>query len=549
MSFLDDLGDKTPDLKGASGGDQHALSSSVSNAEHQGSGRSRITDFLVTTKFANASESLVRRTWEDFEWVQGRLVRERAGIIVPVLPNKKPANARMKFNEAFVQERQDALHRFLQRVVNHEELVDAPSLLPFFTSSPTDWNDVKEAARKADAAEVEASNHSSVNHSGDDEANMVVISAEEAPAQKKKGMFGQWMSAKRDQWALRKKNLVLEETPVESKRFEDMQAYAEHLETCIRILAEDSKVIGETHSTLSEKLKTMGAAFNQMWGEHELSNTSSSTMYQTLGDCWANLCKQAEQQGSFGGSQLEGPLEELVLDVVALKEAIVKRKKVVYEYTKLVQEGRKMQQRMDNMRSVSDLSHASDQYFALEREIRVSDAEVAERKKLKDLITDRLSRDIERFRVDWHERMRQVMETYHKQQVQFLSEQGKLWGGALPVLAKVEDGRSAVPTGAKKTMAPELSISYTTSGATVAFAGHQTNGGADIVPESPISYPVEPVAPESSSSGFPSRAASASFDSVALDESLPMGGAPAAAPAAAPPLPPAEDNVPRVTLV
>lgn len=538
MSFLDDLDDNP--VKEA--GDQHALSSSVSNPEHQGSGRSRFTDFLVTTKFANASESLVRRTWGDFEWVQERLVQERAGIIVPVLPNK-PVNSRTKFDEKFVQERQETLHRFIQRVVKHAELVDAPSLLPFFTCNPTDWHATKEAARKAAAAEVEASNHSSVNKNGD-EANTVVISAEEAPVLKKKGVLGQWMSAKRDQWALRKKNLVLEETPVESKRFEDMQAYADHLETCIRILAEDSKTMGEMQNTLSEKFKTMGAAFTQLWGEHELSNTSSSTMYQKLGDIWANLCKQVEQQCSFGSSHLEAPLEELVLDVVALKEAIAKRKKVVYEYTKLCQEGRILQQRMDNMRAVSDLSHASDQYFALEREIRISDAEVAERKKLKELITDRLSRDIDRFRVEWHERMRQVMETHHKQQVQFLSEQVKLWEGALPVLAKIDDGRSAVPTGAKKNEAPELSISYTTSGATVAFAnGNGDASGANIVPESPISYPVEPT----TEPDFLSQAAS--FDSVDVDESLPMGGGPAAPPASAPPLPPVDSNAPKVTSV
>ena len=544
MSFLDEIPSQTP----AGGGDQHALSSSVSNPEHQGYVRSRITDYLVTTKFANASEALVRRTWEDFEWIQERLVQERAGIIVPVLPQKKPVTSRMKFDDEFVHERQAAMHRFLQRIVGHPELVDAPSLLLFFTQSPTDWEATKEAAKKIEAAEMEASNHTSVNDTEGEEAHTVVISAaEQVGAPKKKGLLGKWMSAKRDQWALRSKNLILEETPKESKKFDEMQVYADHLETCIRILAEDAKALKESQQGASEKFKTMGAAFNQLWGEHELSNMSSSTMYQTVGDCWANLCKSVEKQCGFGHTHLEKPLEELVLDIVALKAAISKRKKVVYDYTKKVQEGRKMQQQMDRMRVITDLSAASDQYFALERDLRISDAEVEERKKFKELITDRLSRDIERFRVEWHERMRQVLETFHKEQVMLLTDQSKLWESPLPILAKVNDGRSALPTGAKKVVAPELSILYNTSGATASFANG--NGDANLIPESPTSYPVEPATPTDGAPGLPSpktHDSIDSMDSVTLDESLPMGAPP---PAAAPPPPPTEDSGPKIASV
>lgn len=529
MSFLDELETKL--------GDQHAISCLVLNPEHHGSRRGRITDYLVTTKFANHSESLVRRTWEDFLWIQERLVHERAGIIVPVLPKKKPVNNQMKFDEGFVQDRLQALRRFMPRIVGHPELVDAPSLLPFFTASPTDWAAVKEAARKAAADEVEASNHSSVNDKGGDDAYTVVISAAEPVAPpKKKGLLGQWMETKRDQWALRKKNLILEETPSESKKFDDMQLYADHLETCIRILMEDSKGLSESHDTLSSKFKTMGAAFTQLWGEHELSNTSSSTMYQALGDCWTNLSKQKEAQSCFGKSRLEIPLEELVLDVAALKEALLKRKKVVYEYTKFVQEGRKLQDQMDKMRNYADLNHASDQYFALEREIRASDAKVEERKRFKDLITGRLSRDIDRFRVEWHERMREVMELYHKEQVKYLTEQTKLWEGALPVLAKVADGRASLPTGPQKVPEHELVISYTTSGATAVFVegGGNAANGSSLVSDHTISQPSESILPTVDPE-FPNLLKSNSFDSV--------NSATAPAPASGPPSPPVKELV------
>lgn len=543
MSFLDDE-------KPVNTGNQHALSSFVSNGEVQGKGRSSKVDFLVTTKFANDAESLVRRTWEDFEWVQERLVEERAGIIVPVLPVKKPPSRRAEFEVPFIQERQEALDRFMQRIIRHGGLVDAPCLLPFFTANVTDWAAAKEAARLKDLADIEAKNDSSVNDNDEEAANTVVISATaEVAPQRKKGVFGQWWSAKRDQIALRSKNLILEETPVESKRFEDMQSYADHLESCIQILTEDSKGLGETQRNASEKYKTIGAAFTQLWGEHELSNTSSSTMYQCLGDCWANLSKTMEQQASVGGSELEEPLDELALDVAALREALAKRKKVVYEYTKLVQEGRKMQQRMDNMQSMTDMNQASDVYFALEREMRVMDATIEERGRFKDIITERLTTDIERFRVEWHERMRQVMEMYQKEQARIQSEQHQIWQRSLPVLSKIDDARSALPTGAKKAEAPELTVSYTTSGATVAFVGN-TNGVSDshlayMVPLESEPDAAAPISVESEGDGMSAK--SGSFDSVALVEETGEIAPPPVAPppppsSPPPPVPPSDSH-------
>jgi len=482
MSFFDDLDDEAYNTSG--GGDQHAISCSVTSGEVQTTTRlgPKRVDFLLTTMFANSSESLVRRTWEDFEWMQGRLVQERAGIVVPILPLKKATNRKSELDPAMIKERQEALDRFIQRIVTHQDLVDAPSLLPFFTANTSDWIAAKEVARLKDAATIEATNSMSVNDSNEDEANTVHISAaEEAAVPQKKGMLGQWWSEKRDRMALRSKNLILEETPVESKRFEDLQNYAEHLDTCIRILAEDSKKLTSAQRNMAENMKTMGAAFTQLWGEHELSNTSSSTMYQKLGDCWTNLSKRIEHQYTFASGNFEIPLEELALDVTALKEALAKRKKVVYEYTRLVREGRKLQQRFDTMQSSSHMNQMTDAFFNLERTLRTHDALVEERKVFKELITERLTRDIDRFRVEWHEKMREVMENYHKVQAQLFLDKTTLWDGVLPVLERVDGTRSSVPTGPRKVKGPELSFSITSAGARVSFTNSETNPNPSII--------------------------------------------------------------------
>lgn len=60
-----------------------AVSTNVSKPEKHGSGRSAVVDYLITTSFGGGggeSESLVRRTFEDFQLVQERLVKERMGM-------------------------------------------------------------------------------------------------------------------------------------------------------------------------------------------------------------------------------------------------------------------------------------------------------------------------------------------------------------------------------------------------------------------------------------------------------------------------------------
>jgi hypothetical protein len=473
------------------------------------------------------------------------LVDERAGIIVPVLPNKKIAHyQKIRFSEEFVKERQDVLDRFLRRVVSHPELVDAPSLLPFFTANPNDWKLAKKNAKVSppDESSATSTTHSSSLLNGDyhHDPNSIVIDATQSlPTQKKKGVFGKWISSKKDAWALRNPNIMLEETPFEAKKFQDMQEYADHLETCVRILAQDSGELMEASQQQSEKLQTMGAAFTQLWGEHELSNTSSSTMYQTIGDCWSTICKQVlEQQYHFGRKHLETPLEELVLDVVAVKVALAKRKAKVYDYTKTVQEGRTLQLQIEKLKAVDDLTAHSEKYYQLEHDIRVSDAAIHEAKHMCELVSSRLERDIERFRIEWHERMRQVLEAYHKNQVQCLQAQAKRWQHALPSLATMDYSRANLPTRPKRGVAGELQVSYSTTGAKATIIPVDSDASYPEVAAAPAASP-PPVPPSSSFDSLRNN----SFDSVTFSDTTEgeaMGGASPAPPGEAPPAPPTE---------
>ena len=382
--------------------------------------------------------------------------------IVPVLPIKKPANNKDKFSEEFIKERQEGLDRFLQRLIHHSELVDAPCLLPFFTAAPNDWAEAKAKAQIDDSLTLQEDDK-------EEDPNSIKIDAHAAAhtpsEEKKRGRFGKWFAAKRDQWALQRTSLILEETPAESKKFGDLQQYADHLEVCTRILAEDYQEMLRSYASMAEKYQSMGAAFAQLWGEHELSSANSSTLYQTLGQTWAQVSKRIESRIGSGKKYFASPVDDLIMDVTALKEALAKRKVSVYSLTKTMAEGRTLQDQMDKLRNSADFSGQQDRYYQLEKDIRRNDLKVEEMQKHCALVTSRLSRDIERFRVEWHERMRQVLEDFHKQQIEFLQTQSMDFSGALPALSSLDSGRSNLPSAPAPVAKAEINMSYNSEGA------------------------------------------------------------------------------------
>lgn len=409
--------------------------------------------------------------------------------IVPILSKKAPAKIKEQLTESFMNTRQETLDRFLQRIVHHPELVDAPCLLSFFTANPTDWIDAKESVKSAEDKDLLLKENTSYEDEADFSADSIQIDAHAAmlgPEQeKKKGPMGRWFANKRTAWALKNDNLELEETPAEAKKFADMKTYADHLEVCVRILSEDYKSLLSARAVVGEKTGTMGAAFAQMWGEHDLSNTSSSVFYQSLGKIWANSSHRIKNQVSFGERHFETPVDELILDIVALQDALVQRKASLYEFTKLTQEGKRLNKQLDRIRQSGNMPTQQDRYFKLESQLRHCDEKTVESRNHSDTVTTRLERDIERFRVEWHECMRQVLQAFHKEQVQFMERETKDFLSVLPALESLDSKRSDLATEAPQSEKLEINLSANSSGAIMTSIVGGNPGSAVMTPISP----------------------------------------------------------------
>ena len=115
--------------------------------------------------FQNAAYSAVLRRYSDFHWLYERLQKERAGAIVPPLPDKQ---AVARFSPEFIEERRRQLERFLRRVSVHPELYDAPSLDTFLRADDLAFHAAKsskgQTADRMIMSIAQPSSSSSSNH-------------------------------------------------------------------------------------------------------------------------------------------------------------------------------------------------------------------------------------------------------------------------------------------------------------------------------------------------------------------------------------------------
>ncbi|XP_077189101.1 sorting nexin-7 [Paroedura picta] len=83
----------------------------------------------------DSSEYEVRRRYQDFLWLKGKLEEAHPTLIIPPLPEKFIMKGVMeRFNDDFIETRRKALHKFLNRVADHPTLTFNEDLKIFLTA-------------------------------------------------------------------------------------------------------------------------------------------------------------------------------------------------------------------------------------------------------------------------------------------------------------------------------------------------------------------------------------------------------------------------------
>ncbi|XP_029935299.1 sorting nexin-7 [Myripristis murdjan] len=111
----------------------------VDNPESQVTAIETFIMYRVVTKTTrsefDSSEYEVRRRYQDFVWLRGRLEESQPTLIVHPLPEKFVMKGMVeRFNEDFIETRRKALHRFLNKISEHPILSSSEHFKVFLTA-------------------------------------------------------------------------------------------------------------------------------------------------------------------------------------------------------------------------------------------------------------------------------------------------------------------------------------------------------------------------------------------------------------------------------
>ncbi|XP_056146236.1 sorting nexin-30 isoform X2 [Lampris incognitus] len=120
-------------------GELHDLFVAVDDPKKHVSAMETYITYRVSTRTSRVEfdlpEYCVRRRYQDFDWLRGRLEESQPTHLVPPLPEKFVMKGVVdRFSEDFVETRMKALDQFLRRVAEHPLLSFNPHLLLFLTS-------------------------------------------------------------------------------------------------------------------------------------------------------------------------------------------------------------------------------------------------------------------------------------------------------------------------------------------------------------------------------------------------------------------------------
>ena len=299
--------------------------------------------------------SAVLRRYSDFIWLYDRLQKERAGGILPPLPEKQAVS---RFSEAFVEDRRVNLERFLRRVAVHPELSDAPCLQTFL---------------KAD----DSTFHAAKNSKGEDAlASIYSVSGAPPPqpttAPRKAGIK-QWFADTKTSLATSVYGTDLVRSP-DDDLFEEIEKYINALDTQMKNVVQQASGLVRKGKEISNGLFEFGLAFNLL-SQSETSSTTNDTLgiaLSKVGDAADALSVLTGEQSDSEMLKFEEPLQDYIKTIHAVKIALQKRHERRVTYTSCLND---VQTKTNNLAKLRGVFGKEDK--AYQTELSLQRAQVA----------------------------------------------------------------------------------------------------------------------------------------------------------------------------
>jgi sorting nexin-1/2 len=359
---------------------------------------------------SNTTYSAVLRRYSDFLWLYERLHMERAGAIVPPIPEKQPVG---RFSPAFVEDRRVNLERFLRRVAVHPELQDSKCLDAFLRA-----DDVTFQAQKAQKGEA-----------------ILASSAAMYASPPKQDGFKRWFAEAKTSIA---GDLV--KSP-DDDLFDEIHRYVSGLDSQMKNVSQQATGLVRKGKEIANGLFEFGLAFNLL-GQSEAD---------ALGDALGKMGETADALSVLSAehaqremAQFEEPLQDYIKTIHAVKLALQRRHEKRLTYSTRLAEVESKQANLSKLRAQP--GQESKAYAA---EMSLRRAQEASQVARDDFaaVSQRVLREVDRFKREKAEDMKRTVLDYINLQVEYNRRVEEVWAALLPQLERVQldSNSNAIP--------------------------------------------------------------------------------------------------------
>ncbi|KAG7356317.1 Vps5 vacuolar sorting complex protein [Nitzschia inconspicua] len=412
----------------------------VSDPVQHSEGVNKYTSYRVDVRPPNSdltttqAFSAVLRRYSDFLWLYEKLQTERAGAIVPPLPEKQPMG---RFNPAFVEARRRELERFLRRVAIHPELQDSACFDTFLRA-----DDITFQAAKSIKGE-----------------GMMMMQQPHMPYQQQPGMmpggmmggsmmggtmppspYGGMMGGARPKkegfkrWFAETKTSIsgdLVKSP-DDELFDEIQRYIHGLDTQMKNVSTQATGLVRKGKEMANGLFEFGLAFNLL-GQSEADALGEALC--KLGETADQLSVLSAEHSDQEAAQFEDPLVDMIKMIHAVKLALHKRHEKRLTYSTCLQEVESKNAQLAKLRAQIGMESKA---YAMEMSLRRAQENAEVARDDFAAVSQRVLREVDRFKRESTDDMRLTVLEYIRLQVDYNKRMEQIWANLIPQLERVQ---------------------------------------------------------------------------------------------------------------
>mmetsp|Transcript_14298 Transcript_14298/g.21441 ORF Transcript_14298/g.21441 Transcript_14298/m.21441 type:complete len:521 (+) Transcript_14298:181-1743(+) len=368
--------------------------------------------------------SSVLRRYSDFLWLYERLHKERAGSIVPPLPEKQAVS---RFSPEFVEERRLALERFLRRVILHPEVMDCDAVGIFLRGDDVTFQHAKNVSKSVDKRSAGGEGSVGGGDIMNSSTHLSGAGAFNLTPQKTAGIK-KWFSEAKTTLS---NDLV---SSPDDDLFDEIERYIESLSIQMKRVSNQASGLVRKSKEIANGLFEFGLAFHQL-GQSE--GEVLGKKLQLVGSTADTLSVLSAQHADAEWKKLEEPFKDYLKMIHAVKLALGRRHDKRVSYTALLHE---IQTREVNLHRLRMSPGREGQAYSTEMSIQRYQAAAEVAREDYAECSQRVLREVDRFKREKAEEMKMVVLEFIMLEIELNRSMEKIWGELVP---KLEEGSVA----------------------------------------------------------------------------------------------------------